>query len=324
MIAVLGSFDGFHKGHQSLFSEADKLAEADHSRWGVVTFSPHPQLFFSPNKVKLLFTELEKDILAQYLEIPQIIRIPFTEEVANLSPESFLEHIHKQFNITGIVVGNNFRFGKGRVGTIDFLRNYCRKTGLAFSCVPTMSIGNTTVSSTMIRGFISCGEVNRAKELLGYFFFMTGKVAAGNRRGRKLGYPTANLCGEPHKVIPAEGVYAGAVLAEGEWKAAAVNVGYNPTFGDIEKIRVEAHMLDFHEDIYSKKIHVVFFEKIRGELTFKSASELERQIAEDSGKAGRIYIKRTEEMPAFFRLFRKSATFYEKCEKPLLGGLNNM
>ena len=323
MIAVLGSFDGFHKGHQSLFSEACRLAEMKDSQWAIITFTPHPQLFFSSDKTKLLFTELEKNIIGKYLGVPCLIRIPFTRHVAELAPEDFLEYIHSRFKLTGIVVGDNFRFGRGRIGTIDFLRNYCVRTGISFSCLPTISVAGITISSTTIRGLVGCGDVEKAEEFLGYPFFMTGKVVKGNSRGHNLGYPTANLHREPYKVIPADGVYAGAVLADGQWKAAAINIGYNPTFGDIDEIRIEAHLLNFKGSLYGSMIHIIFLKKIRGELVFRSAGELEHQIEDDSEKAKQAYRDAIEEIPNFFSCFSKSSAFHEIPRKTPITGLNN-
>ncbi len=309
MIVVLGSFDGFHKGHQSLFTEARKLAITSATDWAVMTFAPHPNLIFSPEKARLLFTEEEKTVISRYLDIPQVIIIPFNERLANLQPEQFLEKISKDYPLSGIVVGDNFKFGRGRTGNIDFLRNYASRKNLSFSHVPTIKISGTIISSTMIRGLVSCGEVMKVADLLGYEFFITGKVIKGDMRGRKLGYPTANLDRDPHKAVPAEGVYASAVFIGAQWWPSAVNIGYNPTFATSEKLRIEAHILNFIGDIYGKTIHVVFLKRLRGELAFKTTEDLRRQICEDSDLARQVYEKQVHEHQDFFSLFSNALRF---------------
>lgn len=303
MIVVLGSFDGFHKGHQILLSKARDIAIARGEDWGVLTFSPHPQSFFSPDKAKLLFTEPEKEVISRFLDIPEMIRLSFDKELSERRPEAFLDHIAHRFAISGIVVGDNFRFGRGRTGNIDFIHNYCLRKGIHFTHIPTLSIGQTTISSTMIRGLISCGEVVEAARLLGYNFFIMGKVIQGDKRGRKLGYPTANLSRTTDKVIPAEGVYSAAVFIQDKWWPSAVNIGFNPTFGDLSSVRIEAHLMDFIGNIYDQTLTIVFLERIRGELSFATPQDLKYQIMEDTRIARSIYENRYTEDRYFFSRF---------------------
>lgn len=315
MIVVLGSFDGFHKGHQVLLSKARDMATAGGEDWGVLTFSPHPQRFFSPDKAKLLFTEPEKEVISRFLHIPNMIRLAFDKELSELRPEAFLGHIAHRFAISGIVVGDNFRFGRGRTGNIDFLQQYCVRNGIHFTHVPTLSIDHTTISSTMIRGMISCGEVAEAGKLLGYNFFIMGKVIQGDKRGRKLGYPTANLSRTTDKVIPAEGVYSAAVFIKDKWWPSAVNIGSNPTFGELTPVRIEAHLMDFIGNIYDETLSIVFLERIRGELSFGSPGELKYQILEDTRIARSIYEDRYTEDKEFFSRFSLASDLSQICKK---------
>lgn len=319
MIIVLGSFDGFHKGHQSLFTEAIRLASKSGTPWAVMTFSPHPNLFFSPEKAKLLFTEEEKTVISRYLEIPQVITIPFNEKLASLQPEQFLDKISNDFPLTGIVVGDNFKFGRGRTGNIDFLQNYASRKDLFFSHVSPIKVSGTIISSTMIRGLVSCGEVMKVTDLLGYDFFITGKVIKGDMRGRKLGYPTANLYRDPNKAVPAEGVYASAVFMDERWWPSAVNIGYNPTFSTLEKLRIEAHILDFIGDIYGKTIHLAFLKRLRGELAFRTIEELRHQIRNDADLTRRVYENHVHEHQNFFSLFSNAIQITTDQKKVLPG-----
>jgi riboflavin kinase/FMN adenylyltransferase len=308
MIVVLGSFDGFHRGHQVLLSKARNIATARGEDWGVLTFSPHPQSFFAPDKSKLLFTESEKEVISRFLDIPEMIRLPFDKELSERRPEAFLDHIAHRFDISGIVVGDNFRFGRGRTGNIEFLQHYCGRNGISFIHIPTLSTDHTTISSTMIRGLISCGEVVEAAKLLGYNFFIMGKVVQGDKRGRKLGYPTANLSRTTDKVIPAEGVYSAAVFIQDKWWASAVNIGSNPTFGDLSSVRIEAHLMDFIGNIYDENLSIVFLERIRGELSFATPADLRYQITEDTRIARSIYERKYTEDRNFFSRFSEATS----------------
>lgn len=303
MIVVLGSFDGFHKGHQTLFREAKNMAIRKRTNWCLITFTPHPQILFSSENARLLFLEKEKRIISRYLGIPNIISIPFDKTLASLAPEAFLEQITARYSISGIVVGDNFKFGRQRTGNIDFLNSYAVRNNITFSHVPPLQVSGNTISSTMIRGLVSCGEVEKVSELLGYDFFISSKVIEGDKRGRRLGYPTANLYRDPHKVVPAEGVYAAVVFNDGKWWPSAVNIGYNPTFGSFEKIRIEAHLLDYMGDLYGKTIHLAFLQKIRGELAFKEIQFLKQQIQEDKELTRQIYEKKMQEKTGYFPAF---------------------
>lgn len=285
MIIVIGSFDGFHTGHQALFNEAAVLAEELGVEWRVLTFSPHPQLLFPGRDKRLLFTEKERESIAKYLSIPGVIKIPFTEKVAGMDPEEFVNNIEKEYIIHGIVVGKNFRFGYKRQGNVDCLALMADRKGWAFRSVDILKQDGNPVSSTMIRGLVGCGLMENALKLLGYPFFIRNKVVAGDRRGRLLGYPTANIDVPDHKVIPPDGVYACSVIFENKIFPAAVNIGFNPTFFDVSSVRIEAHLIDFDEDLYGKDINVVFWKKIRGEISFNNLKDLSLQIGIDADEA---------------------------------------
>lgn len=282
MISVLGAFDGFHRGHQSLFQTAMSISESTGTKWNILTFSPHPQQFFSGHTSRLLFLENEKAILKHFFSIPEIRYIKFDDELMSLSPESFMEMLAQEHGVSGVIVGDNFRFGKQRTGNIEYLEYICNKKGWIFKSLPLVEENGFAISSTTIRGIISCGNVEKARELLGYPFFIYNKVIHGDKRGRSLGFPTINIFRDPHKVVPADGVYTGLVIFDGNYRPAAINIGLNPTFSGTQSLRIEAHLLDFDGDLYDKEVLLLFMKRIRGELSFPSVDDLKYQIREDT------------------------------------------
>jgi len=282
MIAVIGAFDGFHKGHQTLFSKAREMSINSGMNWKVLTFSPHPQQFFSGNAPSLLFVEHEKDLLRHYFKIPEICYLKFDEKMMNLSPESFVDKLEREYEVSSIIVGENFRFGKDRRGTIGYLEYLCRKKGWPFRVLPLLQEEGHVISSSSIRGMISCGQVENARNMLGYPFFISQRVIHGDKRGRSLGYPTANIMREHGKVVPADGVYSGLVKVGKEFWPSAINIGVNPTFSLGDCIRIEAHLIRFCGDLYDNHVQVFFLNRLRGELAFHSVEALTNQIKEDT------------------------------------------
>lgn len=291
MIQVIGAFDGFHKGHQLLLKEAARLSREQNDQWGVVTFSPHPQFIFNPRRLFLLFSEEEKKIIVSALDIPHILRVPFDERFASLSPFEFLDFLESKVHLTGIVVGENFRFGAGRKGNISLLREYCHNNRLFFSPVPTLEIDGLAVSSTVVRGEVLSGRMQMAKYLLGYPFFMYQEIIPGHRRGRELGFPTANMNIPSHKIIPPSGVYAATVIVDGKCYPGALNIGSNPTFPDVKSLRIEVHIAGFYGDLYYKKILVFVEEYLRGERRFPNRQALSTQLASDTELSVKLFEK---------------------------------
>ncbi|SRR6056297_148555 len=289
MIVVAGSFDGFHLGHQKLFEEAASLSLQTSESWSVLTFYPHPRFLLSGNDKRLLFNDSERKKISKYLQVPKIIELPFNIQVANMEPEEFISYLSDKYTITGIVVGSNFRFGKNRVGNLEYLHFIAREKGWYLKIVEMFEKKGTPISSSMIRGLISCGSISQARNLLGYPYFINGKVISGDKRGRTVGFPTANLDKQDFKVMPPDGVYACAAIFNGNIYPAAVNIGFNPTFLNVSSIRIECHILDFSGDLYDQYLTIAFLEKIRGEITFSNASELSIQIRKDTEDTRSIF-----------------------------------
>jgi len=281
MIVVLGAFDGFHKGHQALFDSASKMALHLEDSWGVVTFSPHPQAVLSSDGFSFLFTEREREILARFFGIPELIRIQFTRKLAEMEPDDFVCFLEERFFIRGLVVGEDFRFGRLRKGNASMLKKLAHARGWHTSIVPQVSFGGKKISSSQIRELVSLGDVWTAGDMLGYPFFLNGAVSHGEGRGKVLGFPTANIVPCAGKILPDRGVYAGAAAVEGEVFPAAINIGFNPTFEGIRSLRVEAHIIGFKGDIYEKKITLFFLKKIRQESKFLKVEGLVEQIQQD-------------------------------------------
>lgn len=281
MIAVLGSFDGFHRGHQMLFEKARYMAEKNDDSWCVVTFFPHPQSVVGRKSFRVLYTEPEKDILAGCLGVPEIIRISFSKSLAGMDPISFFETLEKNFFIRGIVVGEDFRFGKGRMGDSTLLKQLAAEKGWDVEILPQFAIDGQKVSSTSIREKVILGDVEGAGIELGYPFSILGMVIHGDGRGRTIGFPTLNLDLPGGKIVPAKGVYSGSAVCKGRSYPAAINIGSNPTFPGKRGIRCEAHIPDFREELYGEWFNLCFFRRIRPEIRFASPSALVEQMRND-------------------------------------------
>jgi riboflavin kinase/FMN adenylyltransferase len=293
MIAAIGAFDGFHKGHQALLERARTIADGARRDWGTVTFTQHPDKFLfsqkTRKKFKFLYTREERRILERFFAIPKVCEIEFSPRLANMSPEEFLDFISEEFGVSGIVVGEGFRFGKNRNGTTDFLSGECRKRRWPLEVVPAVHDDNgEPVSSTSIREAVSSGNMCYARESQGHPYFCAGRVVHGNERGRTIGYPTANLETVSEKIGARRGSYAAMAFVNGRWRAGAANIGVNPTFNDVDGTRFETFLLDFEGDIYGAEIAVFLLEHLRDETRFESAEELKEQIRQNVLQARKI------------------------------------
>lgn len=299
MIITLGSFDGYHKGHQKLFETASALAKEAGTGWAVVTFTPHPRMVLLNEKISLLFSGGEKKILEALLEIPTVFSLPFTSQLSSMSPVEFFSYMRGEFPLRGVVVGYDFHFGKGRAGDAAFLQKICSDEGITFKVVPALKIDGTVVSSTAIRDLVERGKLEKAEKFLGYPFFLQGEVTGGSSRGRSMGLPTANLEAAESKIIPPSGVYAGAVFADQAWLPAAISVGNNPTFGGLDRDRIEVHIIGYDGCLYGETLRVIFFEKMRPTYKFPDADKLKNQIKRDIFQARDIFVKKNPSLEPF-------------------------
>jgi riboflavin kinase/FMN adenylyltransferase len=287
VIVVLGSFDGFHKGHQALFEIARDASDRMDMPWGVMTFVPHPQIVLGNGCFVPLFTDSERDFIASFLNIPDFIKVPFCD-VKDLNPKDFIEELGSRYKARGIIVGENFKFGKNRSGDVEFLKSYLTKKGWFFAAIPPFKIDGSVVSSSLVRQLVKKGYMQQTEAMLGYPYFIIAPVTEGDHRGRKLGFPTANLLASELKLLPPKGVYATAVLAHDRWWCGALNIGYNPTFERGDEIRIEVHLDQFEGDLYGEMIAVLLLAHIREEKKFESAEGLIAQMKDDVDRVREI------------------------------------
>ncbi len=279
---ALGNFDGVHRGHQEVIRTLLEAAPADCCP-SVITFSPHPQAFFTGEQRLLLTPEAEKRALLNQYGIEQVIVLPFTQALAQLSPLEFVEQILvQQLQAKVLSVGFNFGFGRGRSGTAEDLRTLCAAFGIAVHIVPPFCWGSDRVSSSAVRAALAAGDVALARELLGRAYTLTGTVTQGEQLGRQLGFPTANLALPPEKLLPRYGVYAcrvsGAALPREQ--VGVVNIGVRPTVRG-QEVRTEVHLLHWQGNLYNQEITLHLEAFIRPELRFSSLAALQAQIAAD-------------------------------------------
>lgn len=283
VVVALGNFDGVHLGHQAVLRRAVEVAKERGSRVVAATFDPHPQAVLRPGSEPPLLTTLglrREALLRNGADEMRVIR--FDKELSRKSPEEFIQDVLlEDLGAATVVVGENFRFGYKASGGFEDLRRHMREAGGEAYAVPLeVSGGDEDINSTRIRGLLAAGEVTDAGRLLGRSYVLRGGVVSGERRGRQLGFPTANVLPEPSIVVPARGVYAGYVDVRGERYIACTNVGLAPTFERNES-KVEAHLLDFEGDLYGLVVDVGFVEKVRDEKKFSGIEELRGQISRD-------------------------------------------
>lgn len=280
-VITLGNFDGLHLGHQKLINMVISDAHQRGAQSVVFTFHPHPLKVLAPNRCPPLLTLYDEKVrLFRNMGIDLLIMAPFTRQLSSLSPEDFVKNIlHDLLKVKTIIVGDNYRFGKGRRGNVMMLRSLGQSLGFNVVVVDEVMINGEIVSSTKIRRLLMKGEVEHAAHLLGRPYAITGIVIDGDKRGRQLGYPTANI-NPDHELIPDPGVYIAHVSISNSQYNGVVSIGYRPTFNKTT-IAVEAYILDFNREIYGEKLTISFLKRIREEKRFDTVDSLIVQIKED-------------------------------------------
>jgi riboflavin kinase / FMN adenylyltransferase len=290
VVVALGNFDGVHLGHQEVLRRAVEEGRRTGMRVVAATFQPHPRAVLGVGDPPGLLTtmDLRREALCRY-GAEEVVEIRFDCELSRKSPEEFVRDVLVGDIGAGVVVvGENFRFGYRAAGDFGDLDRLMREMGGEAVAVKVRAIdGGAGISSTRIRALISEGRVEEAGGLLGRPYVLRGEVVVGDRRGRTIGFPTANVLPEAEAVVPAYGVYAGFVLVGDQTFAACTNVGVAPTFARAES-RVEAYLLDFDGDLYGRVVDVGFTRRIRGEKKFSGIDELKAQIQRDVDEARRI------------------------------------
>jgi riboflavin kinase/FMN adenylyltransferase len=282
---AVGNFDGMHRGHRAVIDRALDLAHEDRRPAIALTFEPHPRAFFRRDQPLFRLTpEPEKIRLLAAAGLDGVVVMNFDGKLAGVTAENFVaEVLVRRLSVVGVIVGTDFHFGKRRQGTPDFLQEQGEERGFEVDLVRPVLFRGKPVSSSAIREALGRGEVEQAEKLLGHIWFVSGKVIHGEKRGRELGYPTANLALDPACGL-AHGIYAVRVRVRGEMRDGVASFGRRPTFGEGAPL-LEIFLFDFSGDIYGEEIDVAFIGWIRPEAKFGSADELVRQMDADSAAA---------------------------------------
>ncbi|NIV12437.1 MAG: bifunctional riboflavin kinase/FAD synthetase [Aliifodinibius sp.] len=284
-VLTVGTFDGVHAGHRAIIDTVVAKANERGGRSVLVTFDPHPRNIINPGDdgIKLLTTLEERCEILEELGIDRMIVIPFDRDFSLLSSEEFIRDvIHKKIGVSEFVIGYDHHFGRNREGTIETIEKLGAELGFDSYVVSKHEVGEKTVSSTAIRNAISKdGNIEQATDFLQRPYRLNGTVVHGDKRGKAIGFPTANIKPEHvNKIIPKEGVYAVKVRINGDWFNGMMNIGTRPTF-DGEQQTLEVHLFNFETDIYGKEVQVRFFKRIRDEKKFNGKEELIEQLKED-------------------------------------------
>jgi riboflavin kinase/FMN adenylyltransferase len=280
-IVAIGNFDGVHRGHAAMLARLVERARATGVASVVFTFDPHPMAVLRPAQAPPPLSTLEARV-AQFERagVDQAIIYATDRALLDLTAKEFFDRvIVGTLKARGLVEGPNFYFGRDRQGNVALLRHFCDAAGLTFDVVPPVLIDGLLVSSTQVRQLVAAGSVARAALLLGRNYAVCGTVEVGARRGRLLGFPTANL-ERVATLLPAAGVYAGLCLVDAEWHPCAINLGPNPTFAE-QRQKLEVHILDFSGELYGRKLEVAFVDRLRDVRAFQDASALAAQLADD-------------------------------------------
>ena len=292
-VVAIGVFDGLHRGHQLLIRQAVKRAQALKGTVVVMTFSPHPVHVLRPDIYSPLIVTLSYRLkLLQELGVDVCVVVHFTKRLARLTPEKFIQrYLVDKIKAKEVVVGDDFRFGQDRQGTLDFFHEAAGMHGFSVHAVSTRRGGKKTISSSVIRQLIAEGDLSQAAKLLGRPVSLLGRVVHGDSRGTTLGYPTANI-NPTNEVLPPSGVYLVGVRVNNCLYRAIANVGRRPSFKRISRVNVEVHLFDFHKNLYGKEIVVEFIQWLRDEKNFQSQENLIEQIKKDEQKAKNYFEKR--------------------------------
>lgn len=284
---TIGSFDGVHLGHQALIRQLVESAHADHCRAVVVTFYPHPAVVL--RKIDELFylsSPEEKEELLRRLSVDRVITLPFTQELANLTPIEFMQYLLKLEQLRILLVGSDFALGRGRQGNPEVLAEIGSQLGYKVKVFTPIQVGDTVISSSKIRALLNAGEVDTARRMLGRPYSLTGQVMPGDARGRRIGIRTANVEFSPERLLPATGVYATWALISGKRYPSVTNIGVRPTFEDQPVVRrLETHVLDLDAELYGQSMTVEFVKFLRPEKRFEDAAALVGQIHQDIQQA---------------------------------------
>ncbi|MFB3148926.1 MAG: bifunctional riboflavin kinase/FAD synthetase [Thermodesulfobacteriota bacterium] len=288
--ATIGNFDGVHVGHKKIIAAVKEEAKQKGLSSCVITFHPHPQKVLQNIDIQLLVPIRERLKLLEKDGVDVVACYTFTKDIAKIPAKDFVTDILiGKLNLKHLIVGPGFSFGRKREGNLDLLDKMGAQYGFDTEVVGSAQIEGEIVSSTAIRNLVKEGNMTKAGKFLGYNFYIEGQVKEGERRGRQIGFPTANLDTD-WDILPKVGVYATLAHVDGIVLNSITNVGYRPTFGNNELV-IETHIFNFNEDIYKKRIEVEFVDRVRDEQKFNGPQALVEQIKKDVDRVNVILSK---------------------------------
>ena len=279
---AIGNFDGFHLGHQRVIKKGKQIAKKNNLKFGLVVFHPLPVMFFNKKLKNYRIDSFQQKIASSKKQgIDFLIVKKFEKKFSNIKAEDFIEKIlYKKLKTRLVFISKNFRFGKNRTGNIKLLIKKEKFFKYKTKTIAPLNKKGLTISSTLIRKNIAKGKINYASKLLGRFWTIEGVVKRGEKRGRKIGFPTCNLDLQNY-IVPKLGIYSSKVIVGKKIKKRGiVNIGYRPTFGK-NRLILEVHIFDFKKNLYDKRIKIMLIKFIRKEKKFKSIAQLKKQIKKD-------------------------------------------
>ncbi|AST92015.1 MULTISPECIES: bifunctional riboflavin kinase/FAD synthetase [Sutcliffiella] len=281
-VMALGFFDGIHLGHQKVINTAINIAKENEMQSAVLTLDPHPSVVLRNDmkNIRYITPLKEKEEILQTLGVDILYVVSFTPELAKLSPQSFVDQYIKGLNVKHIVAGFDYSFGSFGKGTMETMPQFSNGA-FTQTVIEKLTKDNQKVSSSLIRENLQLGKVDKVKEILGRFYSLKGTVVDGDKRGRTIGFPTANIELTDEYIIPKPGVYAVTMEINDVMYNGVCNVGVKPTFTDNTKVSIEVHLFDFNENIYGEQVRVNWHFYIRSEQKFPSFKELVQQIEAD-------------------------------------------
>ncbi len=284
-IVTSGTFDGVHVGHQKILARLRQISERNQGETVLITFWPHPRIVLSNGntELKLLSTIEEKARLLEQYGIDHLVILPFTKEFSQLTPDEFIKQVYVQgVGTHKLVIGYDHRFGKNREGGFDYLKQHADSYGFGIEEISRHDIDDVVISSTKIRNALLEGNIKMANQYLGYAYGLEGKVTHGDKIGRTIGFPTANIViEESYKLIPAHGIYAVEALLKDEQLKGMLYIGNRPTLDGTPQLRIEVNLFDFDRDIYDQQLQVRLIAKIREDEKLNSLEELKQALKQD-------------------------------------------
>ncbi len=279
---TIGVFDGVHRGHQHLVRLLLERAHRDGLASVAITFNPHPRTVLRPGTAVTYLTSLEERVeLLQGLGLDAVAVLPFTSELAQLSPHEFLAMLSQELDMRLLMVGPDFALGRNRAGTVSVMRAAGEKFGFRIEVAPLLAEDDEKVGSTVVRQALSDGDLERVSRLLGRPYSLRGPIVAGDHRGRTLGFPTANIAIGLDRALPAFGVYVTRAHLRESTYESCTSIGVRPTFDVEPRPTVEAYIIDFDEDVYGDELRLDLLHRLRGELKFADVDDLVAHMRRD-------------------------------------------